>query len=85
MNARSVRRWCWGDPLDELEATLEAGGIVAIPTESSYALAVDPRDAAGVEAVISLKGREALKPLPVVAAGREQLEALAVRPGQPAP
>lgn len=80
----TVSRWRWGDSLAILEEVLAGGGIVAIPTESSYALAVDPRDAAGVEAVVALKGRESTKPLPVVVADREQLKTLAVRPSQPA-
>ena len=57
---------------------IAAGGVLAIPTESSYGLGVDPRDAAGVEAVYRLKGRERGKPLPVVAADVAQLLALGV-------
>jgi L-threonylcarbamoyladenylate synthase len=49
---------------------------VAIPTESSYGLAVDPRSTAGVEAIYRVKRREAGKPLPVVAASRQQVERL---------
>lgn len=84
MTRSPVRRWHWGDSSGVLEETLAAGGIVVVPTESSYALAVDPRDAAGVEAVVSLKERDARKPLPVVVADLEQLQCLGVRPGQPA-
>lgn len=54
------------------------GAIVAIPTESSYGLAVDPRDAAAVERIYALKRREAGKPLPVVLGAREQLALLPV-------
>jgi len=59
-------------------AVLAAGGVLAIPTESSYGLGVDPRSPVGVEAVYRLKGRERGKPLPVVAADVEQLLALGV-------
>ncbi|MEO7794345.1 MAG: L-threonylcarbamoyladenylate synthase [Thermoanaerobaculia bacterium] len=59
---------------------LAAGGVLAIPTESSYGLGVDPRDSAGVEAIYRLKGRERGKPLPVVAADVAQLLALGVEP-----
>jgi len=55
---------------------LAAGGILAIPTESSYGLAVDPRNAAAVGEVRRLKGRDEGKPLPVVVAGVEQIVAL---------
>ncbi|MEO8196276.1 MAG: L-threonylcarbamoyladenylate synthase [Thermoanaerobaculia bacterium] len=59
---------------------LAAGGVLAIPTESSYGLGVDPRDSRGVEAIYRLKGRERGKPLPVVAADIAQLLALGVEP-----
>lgn len=59
---------------------LAAGGVLAIPTESSYGLGVDPRDPRGVEAIYRLKGRERGKPLPVVAADVFQLLALGVEP-----
>ena len=36
---------------------LAAGGVLAIPTESSYGLGVDPREPRGVEAIYRLKGR----------------------------
>jgi L-threonylcarbamoyladenylate synthase len=47
-----------------------------VPTESSYGLAVDPRDASAVEAVYRVKERERGKPLPVVAASVAQLASL---------
>ncbi len=79
-----VARWRAGDGVAPLAAALARGGLLAIPTESSYGLAVDPRDGAGVEAIFRLKGRERGKPLPVVAADREQILALGVAPGEPA-
>jgi L-threonylcarbamoyladenylate synthase len=71
-------RWHWGEPVAPLRALLDRGGILAIPTESSYGLAVDPRSAVGVEAVYRLKERERGKPLPVVAADAAQAAALGV-------
>ncbi len=65
-------------------AVLSAGGVLAIPTESSYGLGVDPRDPRGVEAIYRLKGRERGKPLPIVAADIAQLLALGVDPGSAA-
>lgn len=49
-----------------LRARLERGGILAVPTESSYALAADPRSAMGVAAVFRIKRRPSGEPLPVV-------------------
>jgi len=57
---------------------VRAGSVLAIPTESSYGLAVDPRNAAAVLRVFAIKGRDGAKPLLVVAANRGQLEDLGV-------
>ncbi len=75
--------WRWGEPVAPLAALLTRGGVLAVPTESSYALAADPRNAAGVAAVYRVKGRAAGKPLPVVVAGVEQLAGLGIDPGLP--
>jgi L-threonylcarbamoyladenylate synthase len=61
-----------------LRAVLARGGMLAVPTESSYGLAADPRSAAGVEAIYRVKERERGKPLPVVAADAAQVGALGV-------
>jgi len=73
--------WHFGDPVDPLRAVLARGGILAIPTESSYGLAADPRNRAGVETVYRVKGREAGKALPVVVADRGQIADLGIDPG----
>ena len=73
-----MRVFRFGDPVAPLQDLLRRGGIVAIPTESSYGLGVDPRNPAGVAAVYRVKRREAGKALPVVIAGREQLAGLGV-------
>ncbi|MEZ5331613.1 MAG: L-threonylcarbamoyladenylate synthase [Thermoanaerobaculia bacterium] len=75
--------WRSGDPVEILRRRLEAGGFLAVPTESSYALAADPRSAEGVAAIFRAKGREGGKPLPVVAADREQLTMLGVTIPEP--
>lgn len=76
----SILRWHWGDDPAELVAVVDAGGVVAIPSESSYGLAVDPRNRRGVEAVYRIKGRDRGKPLPVVAADAGQLLLVGVDP-----
>src|SRR5690606_4454975 len=58
-------------------------GVLAIPTESSWGLAVDPRDDRGVEAIFAIKGRPEASPLPVVAADLAQIVALGVDPHDP--
>ena len=57
---------------------LDAGGIVALPTETFYGLAVRPDDGRAVTALYALKGRAAEKALPIAAASLEQVETLAV-------
>lgn len=72
----NVVRWHWQDDPELLRQVVARGGVLAIPTESSYGLAADPRSAEGVAAVFRLKGREAVKPLPVVVADVGQIRDL---------
>ncbi len=69
-------RWSPGEPLEPLRRLLDRGGVFAIPTESSYGLAADPRSSRGVEAIYRVKERERGKALLVVAADLGQLAAL---------
>lgn len=73
--------WRWGDAVQPLRDLLARGGVLAIPTESSYGLGADPWNPAGVETIYRLKGRERGKPLPVVVAGVEQLAPLGIHLG----
>ena len=73
-----MKRWCWGEPLDTVWETLDRSGLVFIPTESSYGIAVDPRNPKAVAGVYSLKMRETGFPLPVVIDQVERLEELGV-------
>jgi len=68
-----VPRWSPGEPVAPLLELLERGGVLAIPTESSYGLAVDPRNRKGVEAVFAIKQRPADQPLPIVVANLQQI------------
>lgn len=64
-----------------IEAALEAirsGGIVGVPTDTVYGLAVDPLDQAAVRALFDLKERGAHLPLAVLVASLEQVESLVV-------
>ena len=64
--------WPWDGDLEVVKRALADGRLLAVPTESSYGLAVDPRSGAGVETVYRLKERDRGKPLPVVAADLAQ-------------
>lgn len=73
-----VRCWRFGEPVAPLRDILDRGGVLAVPTESSYGFAADPRSGEGVRAIYRLKGRAADKPLPLVAADLDQVAALGV-------
>jgi len=77
-------RWRWGDDVAVLAELLDRGGILAIPTESSYGLGVDPRRRPGVESVYKIKGRSRQMALPVVVAGIQQLPEVGVDLDEPA-
>lgn len=75
--------WTWGEDPSSLLDILGAGGMLAIPTESSYGLAVDPRNDVGVATVYRFKGRPDDKALPVVVADRGQLDLVGADPTAP--
>ncbi len=54
---------------------LRAGGVVVFPTDTFYGLAADPTQAAAVQCIFDIKGRDAAMALPLVAASREQVDA----------
>jgi L-threonylcarbamoyladenylate synthase len=84
VSAAGVVRWRPGDDPAIVARALERGALLAVPTESSYGLAVDPLDAAAVESVFRLKGRSASKALPVVGASVASFASLGVDPADPA-
>lgn len=66
--------------LDELAACLAAGEVVAVPTDTVYGLAVDPRLPGAVERLFALKGRPEQSALPVLIADPAELDDLAKTP-----
>lgn len=54
--------------LDEAAAILNAGGVAVIPTDTVYGLAAHPGFPAAVERLYTIKGREAKKPIALLAA-----------------
>ena len=79
-----MRVWRFGEPVTALVELIDRGGILALPTESSYGLGTDPRSARGVQAIYDVKGRDSAKALPVVAGEVEQLRSLGIDPAHPA-
>lgn len=76
---REPALWHWREPAGVLDEAWASGAVVAIPTESTFALAVDPADAAAVDSVLRIKRRPEGQALPVVAGRVEDLERLGVR------
>ena len=64
-----MRRW----PLQQAARAIDAGGIVAYPTEGVYGLGCDPANAAAVLRLLRLKQRPLAKGLILIAAELEQL------------
>lgn len=64
------------DALARAVAVLRAGEIVALPTDTLYGLAVDPRVEAAVARLFEAKGRGAERAVPLVGADMAQIEAM---------
>jgi L-threonylcarbamoyladenylate synthase len=70
--------WVWQENeaaafQDEARRALAAGAVLALPTETFYALAVDPFNPAALAVLFTLKARSAAKPVLVLVAGPEML------------
>ena len=57
-------------------AALQRGEVIAFPTETLYGLGADALNAAAVEKVFQLKGRDTANPIPVLVADRAMLLSL---------
>lgn len=57
---------------------LRNGGVVAYPTDTLYGLAVDPRSTTAVDRLFEIKGREAGRAVPLIAASLQQASEAAV-------
>jgi len=81
-----MRRIAFAEPEEVADASYEAaaviaaGGVLLLPTESSYGLGADPIRVDGVTAVCALKDRSLDLGLPVLCADWEQLESLVIVP-----
>ena len=64
-----MRRW----PLKQAARAVEAGGIIAYPTEGVYGLGCDPANATAVLQLLRLKRRPLAKGLILIAADLDQL------------
>lgn len=63
------------DAVQEAAKLIRAGAVVAIPTDTLYGLAANPFSAAAIQRVFDAKGRDADRPLPLIAADVPQIAA----------
>ncbi len=63
------------DAIDEAAKWILMGGIVALPTDTLYGLAVDPFNRDAVGRLFDAKGRPEDRGVPLIAASVEQIEA----------
>jgi L-threonylcarbamoyladenylate synthase len=79
---RMGRVWTWREETagafwDEARAVLGRHGIMAVPTETFFALAVNPFKAEALVRLFALKARSTEKPVLVMVAGPEMLNQVA--------
>ncbi len=65
-------------PVRAAVQVLRSGGVIAFPTETTYGLGCDPRNAKAVAQVFKIKGRGKNKPLPLAASSLSQVKRVAV-------
>jgi L-threonylcarbamoyladenylate synthase len=77
---RIALEWLLEDPeeIAAVRSALACGGVLAIPTETFYGLAADPKNAVGVARIFAIKGRSSQKALPVLFSEPSQLASLGV-------
>jgi len=62
--------------IEQALACVQAGGVLAVPTDSFYALAVGIFQPAALEQLLAIKGDRAHKPFPVLIGDPSQLDQL---------
>ena len=66
---------CTEETLDAAAALLNRGGVAVIPTDTVYGLAAHPAHPAAVERLYAIKGRDARKPIALLAADADAVMA----------
>ncbi len=65
------------EDMQEAVTILRQGGVIAFPTETTYGLGCDPRNARAVGRIFKIKGRDSSNPLLLVAGSWAQVEQVA--------
>ena len=79
---RMGRIWTWREEAagafwDEARTVLKGNGVIAVPTETFFALAVNPFQAEALVRLFALKDRAAEKPVLLLVDGPERLNQVA--------
>jgi L-threonylcarbamoyladenylate synthase len=61
------------DAIEEAATWILDGGVIALPTDTFYGLAADPFNAAAVGRLFAVKGRDADRAMPLIAADAAQI------------
>lgn len=72
---------CAPEDLAAAAAALHRGAVVGLPTDTVYGLAADPFSREAVALLFTLKGRPAIKPIPILAASLEQAGRMVILEG----
>ena len=64
--------------VEEAARAVRSGGLIIYPTDTVYGLGCDPFNVRAVRRVFEVKGREAKRPLPVLASSLEEILRIAV-------
>ena len=64
-----------GEAFARCAKVIEAGGVIAYPTDTFYGLGADPRDLRAVSKVFAIKGREADQPILLLLHDRSEVAA----------
>jgi L-threonylcarbamoyladenylate synthase len=66
------------DSIREAVRIIQAGGLVAFPTDTVYGLAADVHSAAAIERIYQAKGRDIAKSIPVLINNLDQIDQIAL-------
>ena len=75
---------CTEETLDAAADLLNRGGVAVIPTDTVYGLAAHPAHPAAVERLYAIKGRDARKPIALLAADADAVSAFGATMPPPA-
>ena len=76
---------CTEETLDAAADVLNRGGVAVIPTDTVYGLAAHPAHPDAVERLYSIKGRDARKPIALLAADADAVSAFGATMPPPPP